>query len=271
MKSYENKELNIEEIKKQLTTKLLGREIYCYDSLPSTNLLCKEHIDSEGTLIIAEEQSLGRGRLGRCWQSPKYKGLWFSFIIKPKLPINRMPLISHIAAAAVLKALLDLGYTGVQCKWPNDIILNSKKLGGILTELVTEDNTPKAVIVGIGLNIYHQKEDFLQELREKATSLAIEGSLQIKREKLLWKILNSFEIYYEELLQEGNIKSSIEICRSHSCIIGREVYIISKNKKEKVNVLDLYSDGSLIIINSRGEKEYLSSGEISIRGLDSYI
>lgn len=264
--------LTFEEVSSTLNTNFIGKQILHFDSITSTNDKAKKIASKEndGTVIISEEQTGGRGRLGRPWTSPKYKGVWMSIILKPEIDTMDVPKITQIAAASVVTTLLDMNIKAY-IKWPNDIIINDKKVCGILTEMSGEINKVNYVVVGIGLNVNSSIEDFDKELLSKATSLKIEENREFKRNILVANILNNFEKLYEELIEYNNIDTSIKICKKNSILIGREIKIINRNRESFGKAIDLNSNGELLIQTKDGEIKPLISGEISVRGLNGYI
>ncbi len=264
-------ELHPLEIKKSLSTDFIGNNVYYFDSLDSTSKKAKEYYEENGAVVISEEQTQGKGRLGRAWCSPKYKGLWFSIVLTPKIEPQYAPKISHIAAAAVIKSLTEIGFKDVKCKWPNDILIKDKKVCGILTELSAELNMINYIIIGIGINVNLDKEDIPDDLKDKAFSLKLASGEEVNRKSLLVHILNNLEPLYKDFEDNMDIKSSLEICRKHSAVIGKEVYIINKGVSEKVEVMDIDSEGELIIKDCHGEIKSIISGEVSVRGLNGYI
>lgn len=265
--------LTYEEIKPYLSTKLIGRKVLHFDTIASTNSKAKEIADlseNNGAVIISEEQTNGRGRLGRTWVSPKYKGLWMSIILKPELNPMEAAKLTQIGAAAVAKSLKELNIDAL-IKWPNDVVLNSKKVCGILTEMNAELTKINYVIMGIGINVNIEENDFPVELRDIASSLCIEHGKSINRQELTAKILNNFETLYLEFINKGNIKESIDICRSFSAILNKEINIIKNQQITPAIAKDLDDEGKLLVEYSDGNTEWLISGEVSIRGKKGYV
>lgn len=259
------------EIKESLNTSFIGKNIYYFDTLDSTNTMAKQHSKENGAVIISEEQTSGRGRLGRDWTSPKYKGLWFSIVLTPDMEPQYAPMISHVAAAALIKSFVNLGFSDVKCKWPNDIIINGKKVCGILTELSAELSRINHIVVGIGINVNLEENDFPMELLDKASSLKLIRGKDIERKALLVDILQNFEALYEKFEKELDIKTSINICKEYSAVLGKEVYLINKTEKEKVTAIDIDDKGQLIVRDAQGNFKKIISGEISVRGINGYI
>lgn len=260
------------DLKSYLTTNFIGRSIEYHESISSTNTRAKEVAESvdEGTVVIAEEQTMGKGRLGRNWTSPKGKGLWFSLVLKPGLEVERLPKITLIGAAAVYKALRGMGIKS-HIKWPNDIVIDGKKVCGILTEMIFKNKNTYYVIVGIGINVNLDKKDFTEELKNKATSLKLVKGQKIDRIRLLAHVLNNFEKLYIPFKERGDISEAIKISRENSILTGREVKIIRASEKKVGKVLDIDNEGQLVVKYKDGKIEAIFSGEVSIRGMEGYL
>lgn len=265
--------LTYEEIKDLLKTDYIGKKIFHYDTIDSTNTRAKELVskgEGEGTIVISEEQTLGKGRLGRQWQSPKGKGIWMSIILKPDINPVDASKITQIGAASVWEAISKIGLKPY-IKWPNDIILNSKKVSGTLTEMSGELNQINYVVIGIGINVNAEAEDFSEEVKPIATSIKAVLGKKVSRKHLVADILNKFEVLYNDFLSSGSISKSIEICRKGSKIIDKEVRLISRGTEVKVKVIDVTEDGELLVKDVNGNIKKIISGEISVRGLEGYI
>ena len=202
--------LNYEKLKDYLNTEFIGKKIFHFDELESTNTYAKSiaaQLDGEGQVVITEKQLNGRGRLGRQWVSQNSNGIWMSIILKPKISIDQLSKITQVAAAATNLGLLSHGVK-THIKWPNDIIINDKKICGILVEMNSEKNISdnisgdskiNYVIVGIGINVNSNTEDFPEELRNTATSIKIETNKEFKRNIIAAEILNYFEKLYIDI------------------------------------------------------------------------
>lgn len=261
--------LNPDRIKNALRTKTIGREIIYLDVIDSTNNEAKRRADLEadGTVILSEQQTAGRGRLGRNWVSPRGKGIWLTLILKPERPPGIIPTLALIGAAAVCLALDKTDNSlreKVKIKWPNDLWLKEKKLGGILTEMQAEETNTRWVVMGIGINVNSQKSDFPEELWSSATSLYLERKHFYDRDQLIAELLNSFEELYLNFLQAG-IGRTLTICRQRSAVIGKKVILWDKGTAREAEALDLGPDGELVVRLPSGEKISLFSGEITLR------
>lgn len=261
--------LTAQNICHELNTKFIGREIKHFETIGSTNDYAKEVAskESEGTVIISEEQTKGKGRLGRNWHSKSGEGIWMSVILKPSITPYKAPFITLIAGASIVKALNDLGIETL-IKWPNDIIINGKKICGILTELSAEIERINHIVLGIGINV--KTMDFDTEISHIATSLKKEG-YNVSRVDIVRNTLEEFEKLYIDYVENNSKEETIKICREYSAVIGKEIYAIKGDNKELVKCLDLNEEGNLVVINTQGDKCEIMSGEISIRGLHGYI
>lgn len=265
--------LTHEEISTYLQTKLIGNKIIYLNTVNSTNNKAKELAfagEMEGTIVIAEEQTAGRGRLGRQFISPKYKGIWMSLILRPNIDPIYISRITLIGAAAVNLAISDLGIK-TYIKWPNDIILQNKKVSGILTEMSAELNQTNYVIMGIGINVNITEAEFPEDLKDKAISLITVTGVKISRKKLVALVLNHFEILYDEFIQNASIKHTIELCKKNSIFIGKEIRVIKKGIAVNATALDINDNGELVVKYENGVVDNIISGEVSTRGLYKYI
>ena len=265
--------LSKNEICEHLNTKYTGANIIHFDSIDSTNTKAKEFASQgapEGTLVIAEEQTAGKGRLGRHWVSPKHKGIWMSLILRPDINPVYAAKITLIGAAAVNKALEELSIK-TSIKWPNDIVINGRKVCGILTEMSAELNKIHYLIMGLGINVNTELSEFPEDLTTSATSLKIETGNHVARKKIVAGILNNFENLYKEFIKYGTIKDAVAICRDNSVLLGKEVRIINGSVEKKARAVDIDDDGQLVIITEDGSTETVFSGEVSVRGLYGYV
>lgn len=267
--SSPNDLLNPQNIYHNLKTEIIGKNIIHLESVDSTNDYLKKigNDVQEGTVVISEEQTKGKGRLGRNWQSKSKEGIWMSIILKPEIVPYKAPFITLIAGAAIVKALNGL-QVPVKIKWPNDIIINNKKVSGILTELSAEIERVNYVVVGIGMNVKNLYFD--KELEEKATSLYKEN-YYLSRVELVSQIIYEFEKLYKNYIENNNKEETLRICKEYSAILNKDVYIIKDDKKELVKCIDISNDGNLIVRDSNDTIQEILSGEVSIRGVKGYV
>ncbi|MCG0278315.1 MAG: biotin--[acetyl-CoA-carboxylase] ligase, partial [Thermanaeromonas sp.] len=216
-----------EEVYAGLKTAWVGRNFYYYEQVGSTNQVAKELAEKgapEGTAVVAEEQTSGRGRLGRGWLSPAGKGIWLSLILRPRVAPWQLPQLSLLAAVGVVSAITEVTGLKVGIKWPNDILSRNKKLCGILTEMRGEMEITQYVILGIGLNVNLDIEDFPEELRPCSTSLKLELGEEVPRLPLLNSLFYHLEKGYEQWEKEG-FSSIREAWKKFSVTLGRMVRI----------------------------------------------
>lgn len=263
--------LTAEEIAPLLTTVSLGRTIYAYETVDSTNPQAKrlaEQGAKDGSLIIAEEQLSGRGRLGRAWTSPPKSGVWMSLLLRPKAEVADLVLITLLCGLAVCEALREV--TGVQAgiKWPNDVVVDGKKICGILTEMSAEAEQITALIPGIGINVGHR--EFPPELADKATSLYLATGKQWRRAEIAAAVLNHLEPLLLTFLQNGMNEELMDRYRARCVTLNREVLVISRDREMTGRAIDVTPEGKLVVIRPDGERKELFSGEVSVRGMLGY-
>lgn len=261
--------LTYKNISHELNTEIMGNNIIHFQTIESTNDYAKQvaYSAEEGTVIISEEQTKGRGRLGKCWYSKSGEGIWMSMILKPNIVPYKAPFLTLIAGASIVKALNDLGVE-TKIKWPNDIILNGKKISGILTELSAEIDRVNHIVLGIGINI--KTMEFSQEISDIATSLYKEG-YKISRVDIVRNILSVFEELYFDYVNNNSKVKALEICRMYSAVINKDIYIINGNERNLVRCLGINEEGNLIVETNDKEVKEIISGEISIRGVKGYV
>lgn len=242
--------------------------IYAYKTLESTNKTAKElsFKDAEhGTVIISEEQTAGRGRLGRKFYSPSNSGIYMSIILKPNLTIADSVLITTAASVAVCRAIEKSTGIEAKIKWINDIVLNNKKICGILTEASSnfESGTIDNIILGIGINFNTPIENFPHEIQNTAASLFTKENSKISRNQLCAEIIN------EVLSMSANLKEHnfIDEYKKRSIVLDKDIVFIRNGISTKAHAIDIKNDGSLVVKKENGEIIILNSGEISIRGV----
>ncbi len=252
-------------LERKLKTNEIGQNIIFYDITDSTNNEAKRHSNlKSGTLIIADDQTDGKGRLGRVWKSNSGDEILMSLLLKPSVSPDEVSKITLIAGLSVCKALRNFG---AKIKWPNDVIINSKKVAGVLTEMSAELNKINYIVCGIGINI--NTTEFEEELFNKATSLYLTSGKKYDRSDILEKVLYEFESLYFEFLENGlnNILSEYKA----NCInLGAIAKAVFKDKTIIGKVVDINTDGELILETDNG-KITISSGEVSVRGILGYV
>lgn len=255
-----------QEVCPQLKTTYFGQEFHYYDDVPSTNRVAKEKAvagSPEGTVVLAESQNQGKGRLSRGWYSPHGQGIWLSVVLRPPFLPSDAPKCNLMAAVALKEAIYKV--TGINCgiKWPNDLLIDGKKIVGILTEMNAELDQIHFVVIGMGLNCNQGVDLFPEELREIATSLAIVKGEKISRKKLLAQILYELEYYYETVKKEG-FTPILNKWRENSITLNREVRVIGFNETYGAFAEDIDEDGALVVVKD-GQRVKVLAGDVSIR------
>lgn len=254
----------------RLNTKILGRNLYFFDTIDSTNNELKRMAANgacEGTVILALSQTEGRGRRGRQWQSEPGTGIYMSVLLRPELSPTAVQSVTLLASSAVCKVLEKYVPDGLGIKWPNDILINSKKVCGILTEMTSEPDKVQAIILGIGLNVWNREEDFRDGLAETATSLCLNTRKEISRSMLVAEILQELEDLYLNFIEKGSSAKFMDIWRYFSVTIGRDIIIFQGENIWQAKALDVLDDGRLLVETPDGKRQTILSGEISIRNI----
>lgn len=257
-------------------TAVVGRELRCFDRLDSTNLYAKQiALDgaADGTVVTAELQTAGRGRMNRSFQSPRGQGVYLTALLRPNLPPERLQPVTALAGVAVCDAIEELCGVRPGLKWPNDPVLGGRKLCGILTELSVEGETGRVqhLVLGIGVNVRHAAEDFSPEVAEMATSLLMELGRQVSRPALAAAEIRALDRLYAALLA-GDLARYLEAYRRDCVNLGRTVQLIAPDgSRETAEALDIDRDFSLVVRTAAGEVKAVRSGEVSVRGMYGYV
>ena len=252
-----------EEVLRGLKTRVLTGPVHHFETLDSTNNLAKELAGRgapEGSLVVAETQTRGRGRLDREWDSPPGLGLYVSLVLRPALPPMELPQITLMSAVAVVRAVRRVAGVAPGIKWPNDLLLNGKKLGGILTEMETESDRIRHVVVGLGLNV--NNPGFPPDLAATATSLTLAVGGAFPRVSLLQAWLEEFEALYERFLHQG-FPEILEEWKRYTVTLGRAVTVRQGPREIAGQALDVAADGALLVRIANGEIVRVTSGEIT--------
>ncbi|NLB43232.1 MAG: biotin--[acetyl-CoA-carboxylase] ligase [Clostridiales bacterium] len=257
-----------------LTTENFGRTLEIHDIIDSTNTRAKEMAQGgaiHGTLVVAEEQKSGRGRLGRSWESPGGLGLWMSLILRPSFPPRYAPRMTVLAGLAVVQAISWVTGLEASIKWPNDIIINSKKVCGILTEMQADPDLIDYVVVGIGMNVNTTKGGFPHELRDSATSLKIEKGEHIDRCKLLAELLSVLEGLDNRYLSTGDFSEMLNVYKEKCITLGRPVRVTGPSETFEGTAVDLTDDFELVVETKGSERRKVFSGDVSVRSIAGYL
>lgn len=260
------------EIKSLMHTDWVAKEVLYFDTIDSTNTKAQELAEKgypSGTLVVADKQESGKGRRGRSWVSPSGTGIFMTLMIKPDINPNNASMLTLVAALAVAKAITSVTGEEAMIKWPNDIVVNCKKVCGILTEMNAQFDYINHIVVGIGINVHN--ESFPEEISQMASSLMIEaGGKRFHRAQIIAETMSYFEQYYDTFLKTQDLSALV-----------REYDKLLVNRNKSVRVLDPKEpfDGKAMGITPKGElivdtwesRKLVSSGEVSVRGIYGYV
>lgn len=260
------------EIKSLMHTEWVAKEVLYFDTIDSTNTKAQELAEKgyqSGTLVVADKQESGKGRRGRSWVSPSGTGIFMTLMIKPDINPNNASMLTLVAALAVAKAITSVTGEEALIKWPNDIVINGKKVCGILTEMNAQFDYINHIVVGIGINVHN--ESFPEEISQMASSLMIEaGGKRFHRAQIIAETMSYFEQYYDTFLKTQDLSALV-----------REYDKLLVNRNKSVMVLDPKEpfDGKAMGITPKGElivdtwesRKLVSSGEVSVRGIYGYV
>ena len=245
-----------------------------FDTVSSTNTLAKEMAAQgapHGTVLIADQQTGGRGRLGRSFHSPEAAGLYMSVILRPQCPPTALMHLTCAVAVAVCDGIERAFGFRPGIKWINDLVVSGKKLGGILTELSIHPNTGLTdyAIIGIGINCTQRSEEFPEDIRSMACSAAMFAKKAVDRSRLAAALINELEEMSRRLLSD---KEDIMARYRQDCVtIGSHVQVLSNGQAREATALDVDADGGLIVAFADGHTETVSCGEVSVRGMYGYL
>lgn len=248
------------EITHGLNTKFIAKKIHYFDYLVSTMDLAMQlgmQAAPNGTLVLAESQTKGRGRLGRSWFSPKYKGIYLSLILRPKISPSGSPILTLLSAVSICEAIKKTVGLDAQIKWPNDVFICNKKVAGILTEMNAEMDKVNFIVIGIGLNVNNDKKSLVTQ----ATSLKEQAGQSLSRIFLLQELLRRIENNYF-LLEDKGGQSIIDKWRSFSLTLGRRVKVYCQDKHVEGQAVDIDQDGALLIRKDSGLIQKVFSGDV---------
>lgn len=258
--------IDVAKIKAALETTSFGQVIHYEEQLASTQPVAHQLAQQgaqEGTIVICEQQTAGKGRMLRPWVSEKGKGIWMSVILRPDVPTYKAPQFTLVAAVAVAKAIEDVVDVRPEIKWPNDLLINGYKCTGILTEMQAEPDRINALIMGIGINVNHAAEDFPEELRPIATSLKMITNKEIDRATLIARILFYLEQYSAAYVADGftHIKKEWE---NYSCTLGNRIRVTTLREQFVGQAIEISEEGILSVRLDDGEVKRVYSADITL-------
>ncbi len=242
-------------------SQIIGRKVIGFAVLESTNSFAKKIAKSnceDGTVIIAKRQRSGRGRLGREWYSDSDKGIWMSIVLKPQLLLEEVQVLTLGVSVAVVYAIRKTTNIFAGVKWPNDIIINNKKVCGILTEMSTKADKISYIVIGIGINVDHEYKDFPDDIRNIATSINIELKQNFDKDTLTKQILIELEKIYC-MLKNYQSDEIIKLYRNYSVILGKQISFVLNGVENSGSVVDIKNNGALIVKCTNGNEVELFS------------
>ena len=250
------------ELRWQLKTDIIARKVYSYKETASTNDTAYNlaaHGEKEGSVVIAESQTAGRGRIGRKWISPKSKGAYFSVILRPDILPKEVSSITLISALSVAKTIREMTNLAAFIKWPNDVLINNQKICGILTEMNAETDKINFVIIGIGVNINTKKE----LLPKGATSIMEEYDAEMSRVDVVRGIFKNLDKYYR-FFKSGHIAEIIKEYKEFSNFLGTRIQVAYHDTKIEGYAIDVDRDGALILRMDSGLNERILAGDVTM-------
>lgn len=259
--------IDVNLIKSSIQTDLIGSEIIYFDEIESTNEYAKElaeHGDLEGTLIIADHQKTGRGRLDRKWYSPRNVNLYFSIILRPKINVRDVNILTLISSISTVDTISEYGIKPY-IKWPNDVVVNGRKISGVLTEINTKKETVDYVVVGVGINLNLTRKDLGEQenLSEIATSMYIESGSLIDRNRFLINFIDNIDSTYVEYTENGKdiiVQKWMERWNG----LNRKVIVRLDNESFFAKCKGLDESGYLVVEKPNGDKYTVYSGDVMI-------
>lgn len=263
--------MNEAEIKSLLHTEWAGQELFCFDEIDSTNTKAKELAEQgypSGTLVVADRQIAGRGRRGRSWDSPAGIGIFMTLLLKPDINPNNASMLTLVTALATAQAISDVTGAEAKIKWPNDIVINGKKVCGILTEMSAQFDYINHIVIGIGINVHN--ESFPEEIRETASSLLLESGKRIHRADLIARFLARFEAGYAIFLQTEDLEGLMKDYNALLVNIQKQVRILDPKEPFEGKAIGITKRGELIV-DTWESRKLVSSGEVSVRGIYGYV
>ena len=272
-----------EELNSVLHTKWAGREIHYYDVTDSTNLRIRQAADDgapHGTLAVADCQTAGRGRRGRSWESPAGSSIYMSILLRPEIAPIKASMLTLVMACSVAEGITrslekqpdrsrGAEIPSIQIKWPNDIIINGKKLAGILTEMSAQVDYINYVTVGVGINV--NQTGFPEEICSTAASLRMECGHALRRAPIIAAIMERLEENYAVFLKTEDLTGLMEQYSSMLVNRGRDVQVIGEKETYRAHALGITPTGELVVRREDGTEEEINAGEVSVRGVYGYV
>lgn len=250
----------------------MENKIIYFDQLDSTNIKVRELAlegAASGTVVVADMQTAGKGRRGRSWESPAGTNIYMSMLLRPTVEVAKAPMLTLVMAYSIAKVLKSRGYEGVQIKWPNDLVIAGKKVCGILTEMELRGYEIGHVVVGVGINA--NTTSFPEELRDKATSLYLEGKEVVERRGLIEEIVTVFTEDYQKFLSAEDLTFLKDEYNGMLVNCGNVVRVLEPGNEYEAAALGINEKGELLVRKADGSEEAVFAGEVSVRGVYGYV
>lgn len=260
------------ELKSVISTRVTGHNLVFLDKVDSTNTRAKQLAEAgapDGTVVVAETQSAAKGRRGRSWMAPAGTGVWFSLLLRPQIEPEHASMMTLVAAMAVEKGIRETTGLAGSIKWPNDVVVEGRKVCGILTEMSADMDCVNHVVVGIGINA--NIRDFPEELKDKATSLFLVSGQVVKRAKLLNAVLLAWEEYYGRYLQTEDLSLLAEEYNEKLAGLHGMVQVLAPKGTYAGISRGISHKGELLVEREDGTVTEVMSGEVSVRGIYGYV
>ena len=260
------------ELKSIWKPKWVGCEILYFDSIDSTNTKAQELAEKgypSGTLVVADKQIAGKGRRGRNWESPSGCGIFMTLMLKPDINPNNASMLTLVSALAVAKALADITGKDAKIKWPNDIVIDGRKVCGILTEMSAQFDYIINIVIGIGINV--NNSSFPEEISATASSLRLlSGGKKYRRAEIIEKIMEYFEKYYSIFLETEDLSALVNEYDAMLVNMKRQVKVLDPKEPFEGTAMGITKTGELIV-DTWESRKLVSSGEVSVRGIYGYV
>ncbi len=256
-----------EAIQSRLTSRIVGRHLRCFAEIDSTNDAAMEAGQTgapEGLAILADRQTRGRGRRGRSWASVPGAGVYTSILLRPPLSPLQAPLLTLMAGLATGEAIASVAQVEPELKWPNDLLLDGRKVVGILTEMTTTGQRIGHVAIGIGVNVHHNREDFPDAVRDTATSIDQAVGRRVDRGDVAAALYNAFDRWYASVCSDG-VSLILQAARRRTVTLGKSVTVDTGEAQWRGTAVGLDDDGALLVLDARGTVQRVLADDVSIR------
>lgn len=260
------------EIQSLMHTAWAGKRVLYHKETDSTNIQAKYEAEQgaeHGLLVVADRQLAGRGRRGRSWESPQGVCIYMTILLRPKIQPLKAPMLTLVMALSVAEAVREMTGLQAEIKWPNDIVLNKKKVCGILTEMSLEMDRVDYVVTGVGINV--NQTTFPDTIRETATSLLVEGGEPVRRAELIAAVMERYEKNYEIFSETEDLSG---LCETYNAMLvnrGKEVRVLEPGNAYQAYAEGIDDKGELIVKTPDGETKKIFAGEVSVRGIYGYV